>query len=177
MPETEVGKGREGVLQVLFSFCCQSLTGTSLWLSQSRIRLQCKRHGRPGFNPCVRKILWSRKVVTQSSILAWKIPWTEEPGGLQSIGSQRVGHDWRDLACMHINSRVLVIILWVIIWYYIIYPVAQIDSALAFGSSFSWLLHPSDLSLWVLSFWHFLPLCIFIYKILQAHLIYFLHQP
>ena len=29
-----------------------------------------------------------------SSTLAWKIPWTEEPGGLQSIGSQRVGHDW-----------------------------------------------------------------------------------
>ena len=28
-----------------------------------------------------------------SSILAWRIPWTEEPGGLQSIGSQRVGHD------------------------------------------------------------------------------------
>ena len=30
---------------------------------------------------------------TQSSILAWRIPWTEEPGGLQSTGSQRVGHD------------------------------------------------------------------------------------
>ena len=30
---------------------------------------------------------------THSSILAWKIPWTEKPGGLQSIGSQRVGHD------------------------------------------------------------------------------------
>ena len=30
---------------------------------------------------------------THSSILAWKIPWTEEPGGLWSIGSQRVGHD------------------------------------------------------------------------------------
>ena len=28
-----------------------------------------------------------------SSILAWRIPWTEEPGGLQAIGSQRVGHD------------------------------------------------------------------------------------
>ena len=28
-----------------------------------------------------------------SSVLAWRIPWTEEPGGLQSIGSQRVGHD------------------------------------------------------------------------------------
>ena len=33
-----------------------------------------------------------------SSILAWRIPWTEEPGRLQSIGSQRVGHDWNDLA-------------------------------------------------------------------------------
>ena len=30
---------------------------------------------------------------THSSILAWRIPWIEEPGGLQSIGSQRVGHD------------------------------------------------------------------------------------
>ena len=28
-----------------------------------------------------------------SSILGWRIPWTEEPGGLQSVGSQRVGHD------------------------------------------------------------------------------------
>ena len=31
---------------------------------------------------------------TLSSILAWKMPWTEEPGRLQSMGSQRVGHDW-----------------------------------------------------------------------------------
>ena len=30
---------------------------------------------------------------SQCSILAWKIPWTEEPDGLQSMGSQRVGHD------------------------------------------------------------------------------------
>ena len=33
-----------------------------------------------------------------SSTLAWKIPWTEEPGGLQSMRSRRVGHDWSDLA-------------------------------------------------------------------------------
>ena len=33
-----------------------------------------------------------------SSTLAWKIPWTEEPGGLQSMGSRRVRHDWSDLA-------------------------------------------------------------------------------
>ena len=34
-----------------------------------------------------------QEMATHSHILAWKIPWTEEPGGLQSIGSQRVGHD------------------------------------------------------------------------------------
>ena len=34
-----------------------------------------------------------KEVVTDSSILAWRIPWTEEPGGLQSTELQRVGHD------------------------------------------------------------------------------------
>ena len=33
-------------------------------------------------------------MATHSSILAWKIPWAEEPSGLQSMGSQRTGHDW-----------------------------------------------------------------------------------
>ena len=32
-------------------------------------------------------------MANHSSVLAWRIPWTEEPGGLQSMGSQRVGHD------------------------------------------------------------------------------------
>ena len=35
------------------------------------------------------------EMASHSSILAWRIPWTEEPGGLQSIGSQRVGHHCR----------------------------------------------------------------------------------
>ena len=34
-----------------------------------------------------------KEMATHSSSLAWRIPWTEEPGGLQSTGSQRVGHD------------------------------------------------------------------------------------
>ena len=34
-----------------------------------------------------------KEIATHSSILAWRIPWTEEPGRLQSTGSQRVGHD------------------------------------------------------------------------------------
>ena len=35
-----------------------------------------------------------KEMATHSSTLAWKIPWMEEPGELQSVGSQRVGHDW-----------------------------------------------------------------------------------
>ena len=45
----------------------------------------------------VRSLGWEdpleKEMATHSSILAWKISWTEEPGGLQSMGSQRVGHD------------------------------------------------------------------------------------
>ena len=37
--------------------------------------------------------LLEKKMTTHSSILAWRIPWTEEPGGIQSMGSQKVGHD------------------------------------------------------------------------------------
>ena len=37
-------------------------------------------------------------MATHSSILTWRIPWTEEPGGLWSTGSQKVGHDWSNLA-------------------------------------------------------------------------------
>ena len=40
-----------------------------------------------------REDLLEKEMVTHSSILAWKTPWTEKPGGLQAMGSQRVGHD------------------------------------------------------------------------------------
>ena len=39
-----------------------------------------------------------KEMATHSSILAWRIPGTEEPGGLPSVGSHRVGHNCRDLA-------------------------------------------------------------------------------
>ena len=35
-----------------------------------------------------------KEMATHSGILAWKIPWTEETGGLQSMGSHRLGHNW-----------------------------------------------------------------------------------
>ena len=40
-------------------------------------------------------------MITHSSILAWRIPWTEEPGGLQSIGLQKVRHGATEHACTH----------------------------------------------------------------------------
>ena len=40
-----------------------------------------------------------------SNILPWRIRWTEEPGGLWSIVSQRVGHDWSDLVCTHTHTH------------------------------------------------------------------------
>ena len=46
-----------------------------------------------------------KETASHSSTLAWKIPWTEEPGGLQSTGLQRVGHDGRDLHAHHSNLR------------------------------------------------------------------------
>ena len=55
---------------------------------------QCRRRKRCWFNPWVRKIPWRRAWHPHSSILAWRIPGTEKPGGLQSIQFQRVRHDW-----------------------------------------------------------------------------------
>ena len=54
---------------------------------------QCRRLKRLRFTPWVRKIPLQEGVATHPSILAWRIPWTEEPGGLQ-----RVRHNGNDLA-------------------------------------------------------------------------------
>ena len=43
--------------------------------------------------PLVQEHPLGKKMATHSSILAWEIPWTEEPGGLHSMGSQRGGHN------------------------------------------------------------------------------------
>ena len=48
--------------------------------------------GGPGLIPALGRSL-EKGMETHSSILAWRIPWTEEPGGLQSMESQRVGHN------------------------------------------------------------------------------------
>ena len=59
-------------------------------------------------------------MAAHSSILAWRILWTEEPGGLLSMGSHRVGHDCSDLACMHALEKEMAthssILAWRILW-------------------------------------------------------------
>ena len=49
--------------------------------------------GCPGSIPVSGRSL-EKEMETHSSILTWETPWTQEPAGLQSMGSQRVGHDW-----------------------------------------------------------------------------------
>ena len=51
--------------------------------------------GGPSSIPETREDPLEKEIATHSSILAWKIPWTRKPGGLQSMGSQRVGVDWQ----------------------------------------------------------------------------------
>ena len=72
----------------------------SLWLHLEKI------YG----NPCVDL---EKAMAPHSSTLAWKIPWTEEPGWLQFMGSQRVGHDWATSLSMLTKLSILFCI-WVL---------------------------------------------------------------
>ena len=51
-----------------------------------------------------------KEMATHSCILAWRIPWTEEPGGLQSVGSQRVRHNRSDFTCLQTCEQCFIII-------------------------------------------------------------------
>ena len=58
----------------------------------------CRRHKKHGFDPWVGKIPWRRPWQPTPILLPGESPWTEEPGRLQSTGSQRAGHNWSNLA-------------------------------------------------------------------------------
>ena len=73
---------------------CWLGSASAAWASLvSQIIRVCLPRQRPGLDPWLKKILLEKGMATHSSILAWRIPWTEVPGKLQSMGSQRVGHD------------------------------------------------------------------------------------
>jgi len=67
--------------------------GFSGGASSKELTCQCRRCKKCQFDPWVRKTLLEEGMTTHSSILAWRIPWTEELDGVSSIGSQRVRHD------------------------------------------------------------------------------------
>ena len=62
---------------------------TSRWLNSRESACQCRRCGRCQFDPWVEFDLLEEEMAPHSGILAWAIPWTEEPGGLQSAGSKK----------------------------------------------------------------------------------------
>ena len=72
-------------------------------------------------------------VVTHSSILAWRMPWTEERGGLQSIQFQRLRYDWSDLAHAHILQ-----------------PCKQFSSDFEVGPPILGVIHSEHLSVYIL---------------------------
>ena len=94
--------GLLGMVSEVFALFCEShedllffgpatvYMGLPWWLSGRESACQCRRLK---FNPWVGKDPLEKEMATHSSILAWEIPWTEEPGGLQSMASQRIRHD------------------------------------------------------------------------------------
>ena len=66
--------------------------GLPRWLSQEVKNLPAVQETQVRF--LSREDPLEKEMATHSSVLAWRIPWTEEPGRLQSMGSQRVGHNW-----------------------------------------------------------------------------------
>ena len=108
-----IGSCKELNTDVLSSFICCSpkLNRTHMYVSRSWVKLCYIHNSRTAslvaqtvkylpavWKTQVRSLGWEdplvKELATHSSTLAWKIPWTKEPGRLQSMGSQRVGHDW-----------------------------------------------------------------------------------
>ena len=76
-------------------------------------------------------------MTTHSNILAWRIPWTEQPGGLQSTGSQTVRHNWSDFECtiFWISSKVFLSSISWILWL-ILFLHGQEDQSHSYVSSY-----------------------------------------
>ena len=70
------------------------------------------------FNINIVTLALEKGMATHSSILAWIILWTEKPGGLQSIGLQRVGHDWKNFTRMYSYSCVPLINICIVYAFY-----------------------------------------------------------
>ena len=105
IPWTEGPDGLQsmGLHRVGHDWACTPRVSSGLprWPSGQRTCLQCRRCRSLGFDPRS-GISWEKGVATHSSILAWRIPWTEEPDRRRSVRSHRVRHDWSDRAGSHV---------------------------------------------------------------------------
>ena len=75
---------------ILMLISSLEIEGLRRWLSGKESSFQCRRLG---LDPKSQGDPLEKEMATHSSILAWEILWTEKPGGLQSKGLQRVGHN------------------------------------------------------------------------------------
>ena len=105
------------------SFLWLTFLMTSWLNNKSLSSLESQLYDYSHYNPPAGQETWvqslgwedplNKEMATHSSIFAWGIPWTEEPGGLQSIGSRRVRHDW----ATYLNSMIYFLpvpVMWVV---------------------------------------------------------------
>ena len=90
-----------------------------------------------------------KEMATHSSTLAWKIPWTEEPGRLQSMGSQRVGHDWE--TTLHFTSLLLFYIC--LLLFHIFFFILELTFSLYFFEKFQLLIYYFFMTPSLIIFW------------------------
>ena len=83
---------------IFWLLCFHSTFMPSFWYQWASLVTQMVKNLPAVEETWVQSLSWQdplqKGMATHSSILAWRIPWTEEPGGLQLMGSQRVGHNW-----------------------------------------------------------------------------------
>ena len=89
------------LMKLLSSFLKDGATESNIntskwWVTLIRLRAIVKQFIR--YLPCARYCSVEKELAAHSSVLAWRIPGLGEPGGLPSMGSHRVGHDWSDSA-------------------------------------------------------------------------------
>ena len=110
LPSPVLHPGRQsGRLGLAWKRCCLHMGSCCSFSSQQGCfpggaggegpTCQRRRHKRHEFRPWEEPL--ESEMATSSSILAWKIPWTEEAGGLQSTGLQRVRHNWAHIHATH----------------------------------------------------------------------------
>ena len=106
LPESHINKGEGNGTPLQYS-CLENPMGGGAWWAT--VHGVAKSQTRPSdFTLTFHFHALEKEMATHSSALAWRIPGTGKPGGLPSMGSHRVGHDWSDLAAAAAAVRILV---------------------------------------------------------------------